>query len=468
MRISHGSLVLLPAVAGMLALGATIAAAVPGNNGPTSPYRSLYNASSPIGSLDRETARITNGVRFSASVPGYVDSVEFYRPSVSTARTVNLWSSSGNKLATGTAPSTGSGWVAGRFAQPIHIRPNVTYVASVSTPNRYESKAHGFDKARTVGPLSVPACGGVYAYGSQPTFPSNRWECEELFVSPWFVADAGAQPTVTRTVTVTAAPPSSPPSGEPTPPPSASPPTPPSTWSCVTASPTGNCGAYSYSQITNSNGYNTYISNNCWADPACKQTVSANSPGEWQVVSTEPAGNTAVKTYPDVQQLFNDWCGNGSWNACQNPTDTPISDLSKLTSSYTETTPHASATIGQFAWDIWLSNTSGPNEIMVWVDNANRGNGGADQIGTATIGGQAWTLYEYGGGEIIWSLGAPGTFAQQGSGTVDLLGLLHDLQNRGLVPAGARIGQIDAGWEICSTGGGPETFSVSRYTLAAA
>jgi hypothetical protein len=229
--------------------------------------------------------------------------------------------------------------------------------------------------------------------------------------------------------------------------------TPSGTWNCVTSSPSGVCGAYDYSKITNSNGYNTYVENNCWADPSCKQTVSANNPGDWQVVSTEPAGNTGVRTYPNIQQLFNDWCA-GTWNTCANMTDTPINVLSALTSTYTEITPHNSATIGQFAWDIWLDSTSGPNEIMVWVDNSNRGDGGATKLATATIAGQDWTLYQYGSGEIIWSLGV-NTFAQQGSGTVDLLALLNDLQTRGIVSAGATIGQIDAGWEICSTGGGP-------------
>lgn len=73
-------------------------------------------------------------------------------------------------------------------------------------------------------------------------------------------------------------------------------------------------------------------------------------------MSTEPAHNTGVKTYPDVQQLFNDWCG-GHWNNCANMTNTPLSGLSSLRSTYTETTPHNAATIAQFAWDIWLDHT---------------------------------------------------------------------------------------------------------------
>jgi len=48
---------------------------------------------------------------------------------------------------------------------------------------------------------------------------------------------------------------------------------------------------------------------------------------------------------------------------------------------------------------------------------------------------------------------------------VHLLALLRWLQRHGFAAAGAVIGQVDFGWEICSTGGKPETFTVSRYTL---
>jgi hypothetical protein len=208
------------------------------------------------------------------------------------------------------------------------------------------------------------------------------------------------------------------------------------------------------------------VSNQCWADPQCPQTLSANNPGQWQVVAREPAGNTGVRTYPDAQQLFNNWNGSG-WNNCSACTDTPLARLTTLSSTYTEVTPRP-GTIAQFAWDIWTGNNSGPGEIMIWVDNSGRGSGGATQVGTATIAGQAWTIYEYGTGELIWSLGAPGTFAQQGSGTVDILAILRESVRQGLTSAGATIGQVNAGWEICSTGGVNQTFSVSRYTVTAA
>jgi hypothetical protein len=231
----------------------------------------------------------------------------------------------------------------------------------------------------------------------------------------------------------------------------------------VTTKPSGNCGPYDYASITNSNGFNTYVGNNCWADPSCQQTVTAHDPGNWSLSADEPAGNTAVKTYPDTQQLMNNFSSDGTWSGSS---DTPISGLSALSSTYAETMPHNSGTTAQAAWDIWLSNDAGfPNEVMVWVDNVNRGDGGATQKASASFGGQDWTLYQNGGGELIWSLGAPGTFAQQGSGTVDLLALLRWLQNNGHAAAGASIGEIDFGWEICSTGGVHETFTVSNYDL---
>jgi hypothetical protein len=228
------------------------------------------------------------------------------------------------------------------------------------------------------------------------------------------------------------------------------------------------CGAYAYAGIVNSNGYNTYVGVDCWANPQCTSKLEANSPGDWQVTTRETTGNTGVRSYPDVQQLMNNWDPQtGTWNNCADRcADTPIGDLTSLSSTYTESFPHNSGTIAQFAWDIWTNNNTGPGEIMVWVDNVNRESGGAQQRGTATIAGQDWTIYTYGDGELIWSLGAPGTFAQQSSGTVDLLAILRESIRQGFTSPGATIGQVNAGWEICSTGGVDETFRVSRYTLS--
>src|SRR5260370_23763135 len=105
------------------------------------------------------------------------------------------------------------------------------------------------------------------------------------------------------------------------------------------------------------------------------------------------SGNTAVLTYPNVQQVFTKTTNQ----------DPAISAFASITSDLTETMNPQAGTDAEATYDIWLSNTSGPNEIMIWVDNAGRGNGGARQIGTATIGGQAFTIYQYGGGGVSFT-----------------------------------------------------------------
>jgi hypothetical protein len=52
-----------------------------------------------------------------------------------------------------------------------------------------------------------------------------------------------------------------------------------------------------------------------------------------------------------------------------------------------------------------------------------------------------------------------------GTGTVHILAMLRWLVRHHYESAGTRVGQIDFGWEICSTGGVAETFKVTDYTL---
>jgi hypothetical protein len=221
---------------------------------------------------------------------------------------------------------------------------------------------------------------------------------------------------------------------------------------CVTSSRSGSCGPYDYPQISNSNGWTTYVGNNMWAcgDGTCgPQTLTAYDPGSWSVVSNQTAGNSAVRTYPNVQQIFTK-----TTNVAPR-----ISAFASITSDYTETMNETPGTIAQAAYDIWLSDTPA-SEVMIWVDNAGRGDGGATRIGAATVGGKAFTVYRYGSDELIFSLDQ-----NLRSGTIDVLGVLRWLQDHGLVSATAGLAQIDFGWEICSTGGQPEKFAVSRFTL---
>jgi hypothetical protein len=221
--------------------------------------------------------------------------------------------------------------------------------------------------------------------------------------------------------------------------------------------PNSNCGPFDSKKIAFSNGYNTYVANNGWACGAdgsgCgPQKVTAYSPSNWRVVSRQAAHNTAVLTYPDVQQLFTKTNGDGR----------PLSRFAQIHSFYAESMPHNAGTIAQAAYDIWLDDTTGPNEVMIWVDNVNRGTGGARVLRHHTFANVRWTLLQYGGpgGELIWSRNRN---AHRGS--VHILAMLHWLVRHHFESRATTIGQVDFGWEICSTGGVRETFKVKDFRL---
>jgi hypothetical protein len=223
---------------------------------------------------------------------------------------------------------------------------------------------------------------------------------------------------------------------------------------CALSDLHGNCGPYADSDITLSDGFNTYVSNNGWgcgSPGSCgRQSVVAYNPGHWSVTSQQAAGNTAVLTYPDVSQVFTD----------VNNINPQFSSFGHIYSTFAESMPAVKGLDAEAGYDIWLSSTSGPGEIMIWVDNVGRGTGGARQIGKASIYNKTYNVLEYGNGEIIFSLNH-----NEQAGTVHILSTLRWLRRHGYVSAGARVGQVDFGWEICSTGGHQGTFSMSHYTL---
>lgn len=230
----------------------------------------------------------------------------------------------------------------------------------------------------------------------------------------------------------------------------------------TTSAPSGALGPYRYAGIVNSNGYNTYVANNMWgANAGTTQSVTAYNPGNWWcTASAVPNGYSGVQTYPNIQQLFNDWTGAG-WNAGPTMTETPIASLKSLTSTYAESMGDTTGVYAEAAYDLWTS----AGEIMIWVDTTVlRGAGGAQKITTGTLGPYPFTFYQYpsAGGTpmIIFDHNTP-------SGTVDILAALNWLVAQKVIPASTTIGQLDFGWEICSTAGRTVTFTISNYTISA-
>lgn len=195
----------------------------------------------------------------------------------------------------------------------------------------------------------------------------------------------------------------------------------------------------------NHEGY--LFQNDMWncPQPACgRQTIWADSANDWGVVSNMADGNTAVLTYPDIGNLFN------------NPR---VSSFTMIRNRFVESMPrHVKGLSAEAADDVWLDDYN--IEMMIWVDNIGRSLAGGDRIGSATILGQHFSVWTYGGSEFIFDLNHNET-----SGETDVLASIDWLIAHHHVPAKATLTEAEFGWEIASTGGHPQNFEISSYWL---
>jgi Glycosyl hydrolase family 12 len=244
-------------------------------------------------------------------------------------------------------------------------------------------------------------------------------------------------------------PPSPDPSASPTPTPSPS----GSGTPCVTSSDSGSCGPYDYADITGSDGSNTRVIQDVWNPIAgASQTLTAYNPGDWSVSADMPASNTAVVSYPDVQELY----------TTTSDTPDPLSSFTSITSTFAESGPGSGGGDDyEAAYDIWAGTGSNnyAQEIMIWVDNHGQTPAGS-QVGTADIDGTSYAVWSKGNNPVTLVLNSNET-----SGTINILAALDWLGSNGYTPAGSGLNQIDFGWEICSTGGTAKTFSLTQYSI---
>ena len=230
------------------------------------------------------------------------------------------------------------------------------------------------------------------------------------------------------------------------------------TMRCVTSTAKGSCGPYRYPAITTA-GQNPgpTVGQNVWNPvPGWSQTLTATDPGNWYATANIPAGNTSVVSFPNTGQNI-EWV---------NGAPPPLSSYKSIYSSFSENMHGTSSTDAEAAYDIWLNNWK--NEVMIQHDfSALRPRCGTIEA-TASFGGsggvpvQSWKLCQF-GSELIWQL----VGRNEQSGSVDILAMLTWLARHGYVAQRSGLTALGYGFEICSTGGRPETFSVSRFSITA-
>ncbi|MFK3651650.1 DUF4082 domain-containing protein [Lysobacter enzymogenes] len=140
------------------------------------------------------------GLRFRSTQPGWITGVRFYKSAANTGAHVgNLWSKDGTLLARATfADETASGWQSVRFAAPVRIAADTTYVVSYYAPNgHYSADLDYFANADYAsGPLRALRDGsdggnGNYRYGAHSAFPDASWRSANYWVDAVFAPLSG-------------------------------------------------------------------------------------------------------------------------------------------------------------------------------------------------------------------------------------------------------------------------------------
>jgi hypothetical protein len=147
---------------------------------------SIWQNGPPTGSIDApDTTAVTLGLQFQASNNGNIVGIRFYKEADNTgSHAGSLWTASGTLLATGTfSNESASGWQELDFSSPVAITAGTTYVASYHTDvGHYAHTTNGLASPVTSGPLTALANGGVFAYGSANTFPTNSFNASNYWV----------------------------------------------------------------------------------------------------------------------------------------------------------------------------------------------------------------------------------------------------------------------------------------------
>ena len=157
-----------------------------------------------------DAGSIELGLKWRSSGAGYVRGVQFYKGAGNSgSHTGSLWSSTGERLATGTFENeTATGWQTLTFPSPVAVQANTTYVVSYhTTTGHYSSDIDYFTvQSASQEPLTalrsgVDGANGVFK-GGESGFPAQSFRDTNYWVDVVWAPDAGPDtraPAVTAT-----------------------------------------------------------------------------------------------------------------------------------------------------------------------------------------------------------------------------------------------------------------------------
>ena len=205
-----------------------------------------------------------------------------------------------------------------------------------------------------------------------------------------------------------------------------------------------------------------------WTGSQGPQVLTARSFQDWSVTATDTDPSNApgmVLTYPDASYNYYQ-LGTAASGFTAPPAQYDLTNITSLTSDFTESMPQIANLDAEAAYDLWLNNWQ--TEVMVWVDTSpgkdrDLADDGMTKAGTFTYGGQDFALWHAGSGITgfyVFLLDHNET-----SGTVNLKAMLETMVSLGYIPANSPLTQIPFGWEVSDTGGKPVTFALTRFNV---
>ncbi|MCB0715828.1 MAG: DUF4082 domain-containing protein [Chitinophagaceae bacterium] len=171
---------------------------------------SIYaNTGSPDLPAAQDQPSIEVGVKFRSSAYGYITGIRFYKGAANTGTHIGtLWSNAGVALATATFTNEStSGWQEVRFASPVAIQPNTTYIASYFSPNGYYAYTGNYfnNGNASNGPLTLLSSGvdgsnGVFNFPGAG-FPTLSYNSANYWVDILFSEILPATTSLNYTLT---------------------------------------------------------------------------------------------------------------------------------------------------------------------------------------------------------------------------------------------------------------------------